>query len=242
MAKLERIEVVEAQGSTPRDKTASMVVSAEGQWGTIGGGRLEYDAIDHARARLNDPDLPQTRMFLLGPQIGQCCGGQVTLRFEPTTDQTADTHPRPKILIFGGGHVGRALAQSFAPLPVSVDLIETRPAYLKDLPSAVTANLIAAPEAAVHAAPPKAAYIVTTHDHALDFLIVEEAVGRGDAAYVGMIGSKPKRGVLTSRLRQAGLEADTLTCPIGAAGLGDKRPEIIAAYTVTEVLSRLRET
>ena len=89
-------------------------------------------------------------------------------------------------------------------------------------------------------AAPGAAFIVLTHDHALDFLIAREALARGDAAYVGMIGSRTKRVSFLRWLREAG-EVDTgpLVCPIGAAGRPDKRPEVIAAFVAAEVMQTL---
>jgi len=217
-----------------------MTVSEQGQSGTIGGGRLEYDAIRHARNCLAAKKPQDQQTIHLGPEIGQCCGGKVGLSYTRVeSDTQTDTDAQP-ILIFGGGHVGRALARAFADLPCDVQLVETRAQYLENLPSRITPTELAAPEAAVRQAPPNAAYIVTTHDHALDFLIVHEAISRGDAAYVGMIGSKTKRAVLEAQLTAADLNPERLTCPIGAAGLGDKRPEIIAAFTVAEVLDRVR--
>ena len=80
-----------------------------------------------------------------------------------------------------------------------------------------------------------------THDHALDFLIVREALARGDAAYVGMIGSRTKRVSFLRWLRPRRARSDTaaLVCPIGAAGRPDKRPEVIAAFVAAEILQRL---
>ena len=88
-------------------------------------------------------------------------------------------------------------------------------------------------------AKPGAAYVIMTHDHALDFLIAEAALTRGDAAYVGMIGSATKRAKLVGDLASKGIAADQLTCPIGAGGTSDKRPEVIAALTAAEIVSAL---
>ena len=89
------------------------------------------------------------------------------------------------------------------------------------------------------AAPAGSAFVVLTHDHALDFLIVAEALKRDDAAYVGMIGSKTKRRRFESQfLRAGGSKAvlAQLTCPIGGADVDDKRPEIIASLTAAELV------
>ena len=89
------------------------------------------------------------------------------------------------------------------------------------------------PEEVVRHARPGGAFVVLTHDHALDFLIVREALARDDAAYVGMIGSKTKLVSFRRWLKQSEEPAPDigpLVCPIGAAGRPDKRPEVIAAF------------
>ncbi|MBD8890834.1 xanthine dehydrogenase accessory protein XdhC [Roseibium litorale] len=78
------ITVARADGSTPREAGARMVVRADGGYfGTIGGGMLEFQAISWAREALAEgtPGLTMRR-FSLGPDLGQCCGGRVNLAVE----------------------------------------------------------------------------------------------------------------------------------------------------------------
>lgn len=76
-----RVVVADVKGSAPREVGASMIVWKNGQTGTIGGGALEYEAAKIAEHQLSlQSDL--TRRFPLGPELGQCCGGSVTLRFD----------------------------------------------------------------------------------------------------------------------------------------------------------------
>jgi xanthine dehydrogenase accessory factor len=147
----------------------------------------------------------------------------------------------PRVLVFGAGHVGRALAAALRPLPVRALLIDQREAELA-IAAGVETRLTPLPEAEVAAAPLGAAFVVLTHDHALDFLIADAALARGDAAYVGLIGSATKRArFLTWRGRGgAARPAEGLTCPIGGPS-GDKRPAVIAALTAAEILTRLGE-
>uniref|UniRef100_UPI0025FD96A8 XdhC family protein n=1 Tax=uncultured Paracoccus sp. TaxID=189685 RepID=UPI0025FD96A8 len=93
--------------------------------------------------------------------------------------------------------------------------------------------------AEIRAARPGSAVIILTHDHALDFLLVAEALSRGDLSYVGMIGSATKRAQFTRFARARGLDPAPLTCPIGAGFTPDKRPAVIAAFTAAEVIARL---
>lgn len=73
-----RIAVAETSGSAPREAGTSMLVWADGQSGTIGGGQLELDATEAARTALANGET-LLRRLPLGPALGQCCGGAVTL-------------------------------------------------------------------------------------------------------------------------------------------------------------------
>src|SRR5215471_17179933 len=79
------VEITAALGSTPRDCDAVMVVTPERMAGTIGGGHLEFHAIDVARSMLQEGAVNRTMDLPLGPLMGQCCGGHVSLSFEPVT-------------------------------------------------------------------------------------------------------------------------------------------------------------
>ena len=79
------VAVVSVKGSAPREAGAAMVVTERDLFGTIGGGRLEYRAARLARAMLRAGAAAQRRAFPLGPELGQCCGGQVGLQFRRVT-------------------------------------------------------------------------------------------------------------------------------------------------------------
>ncbi|WP_299362239.1 xanthine dehydrogenase accessory protein XdhC [uncultured Paracoccus sp.] len=232
-----RVRIDRARGSAPREVGAEMVVGPDSVTGTIGGGALEYLAIDRARQMLARGEATAMMDVPLGPEIGQCCGGRVEL----VLDRTAATPPQagPSVLVLGAGHVGRALATALLPLPVTLRLIDTRPAELALAAPGVKTTLTPLPEAEIRAAPPGAAYVVLTHDHALDFLLVTEALARGDAAYVGMIGSRSKRASYARFAAQQGLSVDGLTCPLAADAPRDKRPAVIAAFAAAEIMARL---
>jgi xanthine dehydrogenase accessory factor len=74
-----RVVVAETAGSTPREVGTAMLVWADGQSGTIGGGELEFRAARKARAQLERGQPGTTALLPLGPALGQCCGGAVTL-------------------------------------------------------------------------------------------------------------------------------------------------------------------
>ena len=83
------VTVINTLGSAPREVGARMLVTADRQWGTVGGGNLEFSAVAMARDRqLANSVQPLRQKFALGPALGQCCGGSVELLFESITRQT----------------------------------------------------------------------------------------------------------------------------------------------------------
>lgn len=232
-----RVAVASAKGSTPRDVGAEMFVSPHSCQGTIGGGQLEYMAIDRARQMLTSGQQQAQMDIPLGPEIGQCCGGRVVLSLTRVA-ALPQAPARPQVMIFGAGHVGRALARALALLPLSPLLLDQRIeeiALAPDLPSRLTAL----PEADLRGAPLGTSFIIVTHDHALDFLLAIEALKRRDAPYIGMIGSASKRAQFQRFARSQNTDPSRLICPIGASSCRDKRPEIIAAFTAAEVIARV---
>lgn len=245
------VTITHASGSTPREAGAAMAVGATSSSGTIGGGQLEFHCIDIARGMLSAGDTARILDIPLGPQMGQCCGGrvQVWLRRATAVDlatlaarEKAEAAARPAILIFGAGHTGRALALALAPLPFAVTLIDDRDGVLDGLPQAVTCIRMADPVDAVSHAPARSAFVILTHSHALDYRLTEAALARGDASYVGMIGSATKRARFEAGFLRAGGRRQALAhmaCPIGGGDVDDKRPEVIAALTAAELVRSL---
>jgi xanthine dehydrogenase accessory factor len=244
------VEVASAAGSTPRDTDAWMLVSKDRTFATIGGGQLEFMAIDHARKLVQGAKADLRMAIPLGPEIGQCCGGHVALSFKKVDADTRATliersddeiAHRPHVYIFGAGHVGNALAMALSHVPLRTVLVDTREHELSaaDVPGIETC-LTAMPEAVVRDAPPGSAFVVLTHDHALDFLIATEALGREDASYVGMIGSKTKRATFKNWLSREVNRTELferLVCPIGGTVVKDKRPPVIAALAAAEIMT-----
>ena len=249
-----RVDVTEALGSTPRERGAWMLVSDRGLFGTIGGGQLEMMAVTQARELLQSGDADNTMDVPLGPEIGQCCGGRVALSLEildaagieATGHQVQqEDNALPEVYVFGAGHVGKALAEALEPLPARTILVETRQHELDAAKADVDKRLAAMPESLVDDAAPGAAFVVLTHDHALDFLIIQQALARSDAAYVGMIGSKTKRATYHSWHREHGgdpADCERLVCPIGGSTVADKRPQVIAALVAAEIMTALFST
>lgn len=318
-----RVTVTATRGSVPRESGATMLVGREAITGTIGGGHLEYEAIRVARAQLASPlsaATPWLVRFPLAARLGQCCGGVITLLFDPLSGRdtaslvlaaaaeregspfafvcalgvaghmTATAHGcagalgdaahdgeamalarsqlagapaatvheagdralvvhtlRPAgfdVLVFGNGHVGRALVPMLAAVPARVRWIDARD---EDFPAVVAdgIDVIATdtPECELAAAPRHACVVIATHDHALDFTLVETALERDDWTYLGLIGSLSKRRQFERRLVARGAHVDSLArfvCPIGrtaAPALQGKAPGIIALAVAAEIVA-----
>lgn len=288
------VTVIEVKGSAPREAGARLFVIEDGRYrGTIGGGALEWRAIAEAqRAVARQGARATVSSALLGPQLGQCCGGQVKLLTEAFTSSDlvwiADFaeretkasfstlidlagaeparrivpcvgHPgtlqieanmlretygedRRSVLLFGAGHVGRALVLALAPLPFAVTWIDSRAdAFPSAHPVNVTPRFSGDPAGLLDAAAKGSFVVVMTHSHALDFDIVLRALKLAGFGYVGLIGSETKKARFLKRLREVGIgEAGlkALVCPIGISGIGSKHPSVIAASTAAQLLVR----
>jgi xanthine dehydrogenase accessory factor len=245
------VEIMATRGSTPREAGAFMLVGQDDVAGTIGGGNLEHEAILRARAILSGAMRAESLETVLGPETGQCCGGRVTTGFRMVDAAllaglkqrlAAEQDQWPDVFLFGAGHVGRALAMALRPLPFRTKVIETRAGELACLADGIAGLVTPMPEAMVGDIGPGGAAVISTHDHALDFLIAEQALQRSDLAYVGMIGSKTKRGVFAGFLKDHGHDAsliERLVLPIGSGKVADKRPEVIAALVAAELVRAL---
>ena len=249
------VEVQQSLGSAPRDAGTRMLVLGGRCVGTIGGGHLELRAIAAARAMLESGEpAARSEHFPLGPALGQCCGGAVTLGYELLCADTLARWPEPAPLfhlqLYGAGHVGRAIATLLATLDVEVDWIDEREDEFPPLttlatpwPAHIRRVCVDAVEAEVRVAPAGAFYLVLTHEHDLDLRISEAILRRGDFGYLGLIGSRPKRQRFIHRFEQRGVEADAiarLTCPIGVEGIQGKQPEVLALGVVAQLLQAAR--
>ena len=247
------VTVHASRGSVPREVGAWMAVFQHATHATVGGGRLELDATAHARTLLGRAVLPgfsEVVRYALGPALGQCCGGEVHLRFEAVAAQDvpmlqarlAEQHP--PVALFGGGHVGRALVQVLGSLPLAVHWIDSRDeVFPTPMPQGVVCEHSMPVHAAVPLLPAGSRVVVMSFSHAEDLDIVLACLlrqrARGDLPYVGLIGSTSKWASFRQRLQARGFtlaELAHITCPIGVAGITDKRPAVIAVAVAAQLL------
>jgi len=238
------VQVAQARGSVPREAGTRMLVAADAVAGTIGGGHLEQQAIALARGRLGQAGTLE-QPIALGPSLGQCCGGALTLGYQPldaaALDAWPDEAPRFRLQLFGAGHVGRALVQVLAGVPCTITWIDEREAEFPTTadPPGVRRVCVDAPEAEVDAAEPGDAYLVMTHSHDLDLRITEAILRRGDFGFLGLIGSATKRARFLHRFEQRGVPSEALTrmtCPIGLPGIVGKEPAVVAVAVAAQLL------
>jgi xanthine dehydrogenase accessory factor len=294
------VTIAETEGSAPREAGAKMVVSRDACVGSIGGGRLEYQATGIARGMLDDPAARPSLQYFALPSLGQCCGGTARLLFEPVAIEPSapwraalaelQAAGKPAIMVtaiddgaklivsadatsgglgasaehalaidaaramlngaagarlveegwlleplrqqtwdvvlFGAGHVGKALIQVLGALPCRVTWVV----------GAVHSDW---PFDAVDDAPPDASFLVMTHSHALDLRICERVLKRDDFSFLGLIGSEVKRARFVRRFAAHGIPAEAIArmvCPIGIEGVDGKQPGVIAVAVAAQLL------
>jgi xanthine dehydrogenase accessory factor len=246
------VQVQATEGSAPRDAGAWMAVFADALIGTIGGGHLEFEAIDRARVLLkSEVHKPAVTMRLaLGPSLGQCCGGVVHLQLErvtaqdlPALQRRLDVERMP-VVLFGGGHVGHALASVLARLPVTLHWIDSREGIFPAvLPAHVVCEHSEPVQAAVKDLAPGSRVLIMSFSHAEDLDVLTQCLARQrkeqDLPYIGLIGSQTKWATFRHRLEARGYSAEELaqvTCPIGVPGIEGKEPEVIALAVAAQLL------
>ena len=246
------VQVLQSQGSVPREPGTRMLVARDRTAGTVGGGHLELQAIARAREMLRTGELnADSQVLPLGPALGQCCGGTVTLGYHALDAAALAQWPVPaplfELQLHGGGHVGRAVATLLTTLNCQVDWIDERDDAFGPWstlgtawPSHIRRIAVDAVEAEVDRARAGAFYLVLTHSHELDLRIMQAILHRADFGFLGLIGSKTKRQRFLHRFERLGIPASLcsrICCPIGVADIPGKAPEIVAVAVVAQLLA-----
>lgn len=231
------VTVLSTRGSTPRDCGTKMVVSPSKCYQTIGGGNLEYKAIDRARKLLQNPcSVQKIEKFPLGAKLGQCCGGHATLMFESYINSNID------IMLFGAGHVGRALVSILSQLPCRIHWVDSREEeFPSDIANNVSKIISESPKDEVATVPPNTYFVVMTHNHSLDFNICEAILLQNNARYIGLIGSQTKWKRFQMRFKHKGYQDkffSSIRCPVGLSDIPGKLPAEVAVSVAGEIISQ----
>ena len=244
--------VTDSRGSVPRGTGARMLVLEGGEaLGTIGGGAVEHQAVQFARELLEQGrSAERTYGLAPGGDADMICGWEVDVRFRclaPSDVRELEAiarewAPADRVLLFGGGHVARALAKVLSLADYSVEVWDQRPeAVTPALFPDAAALRCGAWEAALEALAPVAAedyVVVMTPGHQADFTVLAQVL-KTPAKYIGCIGSRSKAAAVRSRLLEAGFsegEVDRVRSPIGLP-VGGKAPGEIAVSVAAEMIA-----
>lgn len=232
--------VVRSQGSVPRHVGTKMLIFPDGSSeGTVGGGKMESFVIREALDSFLDGKARFLHYNFKDPDLGDpgVCGGEVDMFVEPI-------QPKPTILIFGAGHVGKAVAHLGSWIGFRVIVADDREEY---------ATLDAAPGAdrAVHCElaklpeeveiTPQTYVVLTTRGVPVDVgglpSLLETAAG-----YIGVIGSKRRWETTVKQLREGGISEELIgkvNSPIGLEIMAET-PEEIAISIIAEIVMNRR--
>lgn len=247
------VSVERTEGSAPRERGAWMAVFAGSEVGSIGGGHVEFQAIAEARRRLAGGQGAAVLRYALGPRLGQCCGGVMHLRYELLAQADAAALAvrlaprRTPVALFGGGHVGQALARVLAPLPFALTWIDSRDGIFPgDVAPEAACEHSDPVQAAVPGLAPGSRVLIMSFSHAEDLDVVAACLRRQrqqrDLPFIGLIGSRSKWASFRHRLQERGFsdaELAQVTCPIGVPGIAGKAPEVIAVAVAAQLLQTL---
>jgi len=214
--------IVEVKGASPAQTGFKLLIRPDGNVvGNVGGGELEQRIRDEAAAALRDGQSRLIHYALReqGPDaVGMVCGGEVTVFVEPY-------QPAPTLLIVGGGHIGRPLAEMARLAGFSVQVVDVRP------------ERATVPQFDPAAITPWTYVVIITETHIAD----QQALGQvldTPAAYVGMIGSRRKIRAIFHDLQAEGVSVERLSrvrAPIGL-DLGGRQPAEIAVAILAEIV------
>jgi len=226
--------VINHGGSSPRKAGAKMLIRSDGSTlGTIGGGRVEKDTLMAARQILDSGE-SRTLEFVLNEENGFACGGRMSIFVERSGR-------RPLLVMFGAGHVGRAVSSLAHNCGFRVIVVDDRSEYATyDLLPDANQIICAGIDDAFRELPldSKSFVVIATPGHVTDFAAVRGCLGT-DAGFIGLLGSRRKRDTLLATLEQEGLDSEKLrriVTPVGMA-IGAETPEEIAVSIVGQLIA-----
>ena len=227
------VTVTKVLGSAPCKVASKMIVTNQKEiFGTIGGGKLEFQVIDEAVIAINENTIKEFS-YTLGPEFEQCCGGKVELIIEPM-------NKTPELYLFGAGHIGMELCHILKDTPFNITLLDVRENWKENLTidkNITFSNIDFDLYKQTINWGPNCYVAIMTHDHKLDFEITALAL-HSETKYIGLIGSKTKKNKFNNMLKnelnfEAGISP--VHCPVGL-DLGGNSPKEIAISVAAELL------
>jgi xanthine dehydrogenase accessory factor len=229
--------VIDHSGSSPRKSGAKMLMRADGSiLGSVGGGGVEEETIRVAKTAL-DEGTSRTIPFVLTEEHGFACGGAMTVYVEPH-------NKAPRLVMFGAGHVGKAVAALARGCGFRVAVVDERAecASREEFPCADELLCCPIREAFGQLTLDEDCYVViATPGHLHDFDAVRGALG-SEAGFIGLLGSRRKRETLLKTLTEEGFTEQQRARVITPVGLdiGAQTPEEIAVSIVGQLVRKRR--
>ena len=229
--------VTASSGSSPRKAGAKMLVRRDGSTlGTVGGGRVELETVQSAQAALEEGE-PRMLPFVLTEEHGFACGGAMTVYVEPHGSA-------PHLVMFGAGHVGKAVADLAKRCGFRVTVVDERPECTgrEALPFADEIICCTVAEAFGQLRLNDRSYVViATPGHAHDFDAVRGALAT-PAGFIGLLGSRRKREALMHTLEREGVSPEQRKRVITPVGLeiAAETPEEIAVSIMGQLVRERR--
>lgn len=240
------VKIVETRGSMPRGAGAWLALREDGQlMGTIGGGAIEYLAIEHARRVLAGAS-EETRWFTR-EETEMACGGDALLDIHLAGEGELDAllaeenTKKTRAFIYGAGHVGTALVKLLPDVGFSPIVVDDRPEMAVAERLSGAARIACGPYSdlvALDALPASGDFaVVLTHGHIADIDVLDQILPCG-CAYVGCIGSRRKAAIAREELVRRGHDrelVDAIYLPIGE-DIGAKTPAEIALAIAAQMI------
>lgn len=251
------MHISEASGSTPREAGATMLLRQDGTiFGTIGGGRLEADAIAAGKSALAEKrslDYKFSLSNLDAAKSDMICGGNGTVQIDfvaAADPKSAETfrasfeEQEDTLILFGAGHVSREIARAAEIAGFATIVIDDREEFANKerFPAS---ELIVTPDMREMPALPvgeKSYVAIVTRGHVYDLDCLHWALSQRDPApkYIGMIGSRRKTAMIAAEMRKRGHSDEalaTVRAPIGL-DIGAQTPGEIAISVVAQLIER----
>jgi xanthine dehydrogenase accessory factor len=246
------ITLIQPEGHVPQDIGAKAIVTEAGlAWGTVGGGRLEARAIEHAQGMLAraakdkgaSPRVPELVRYDLKQDLNMVCGGVATVFYELAANSGWT------IAVFGAGHVAQAVVPLLASFDCTVYVIDHREEWLARIAPRANVKKILASDvsedlpARVWELPEDVFYLCVTQGHATDLPVVRQILKRGHVRFLGVIGSVPKARTMRANLMSEGFTGEQLSaihCPVGLP-FGTNAPAEIAVSIAAQILQKRDE-
>lgn len=243
------VTLVQPEGHVPQDIGAKAIIGSGGLlWGTVGGGRLEARAIEHAQKLIAAAEthgaagapVPEMVRYDLQQDLGMVCGGAALVFYELAANRAWN------IAVFGAGHVAQAVVPLIAGFDCNIWCIDHREEWLAKISERPNLHKVLAPDlpAWVWKLPENTFYLCITQGHATDLPVVRQILKRDKAAFIGVIGSVPKARTLRANLLQEGfteVQISAIHCPVGLP-IGNNAPAEIAVSIAAQLLQKRDES